>query len=214
MLVDFTNHLGIIITDHLLTAIQFEYSGAVDKLLNSNIAYIFTKQAFLTREDYSNASIAFTYFLDGSQTKEIKMNDFGRDPAFIFTNHTGAQITNHLGEFIFFVPDNGVKTFYDLNSTAQLHRLIDSIITDSFSITADIAHHIIMNSAIEYSVLITGAQTKEQYLTAELLSTNDLNAILNLYRNLDAGINYSIDLNALIMKRIGWWDTLIIKFKE
>lgn len=215
MLVNFTNHTGAEISNHLGTVIQFELSGAIDKTLDSTLSSQFG-ETFLISKESNGASLSVVYMgqISGEQTKEIKMNDFGRDPAFIFTNHTGAQITNHLSEFIHFTPLNGIKTTFDFNSSAQLHKLIDAVMSNSFSITAEVAHHIVMNSAIEYSALITGSQIKERYLSAELFSSNDLNGVINSYRNLDAEIKYNTNLNALIMRRVGWIDCVIIKFKE
>jgi hypothetical protein len=168
----------------------------------------------VTKEYGSSVLTSFLQQQTGIQTKEIKMNDFGRDPGFVFTNHLGNQITNHLSEPIYFLPENGFRIIFDINAAAQLHRLINSVISNSISITAEVAHHIIMNSEIGYSVLITGTQNRERYITAEILNTNNLNATLEAYRNIDAKINYNADLNSLIMKRIGWWDCIIIKFKE
>jgi hypothetical protein len=194
MLVNFTNHLGTDILNHLGNNIQFELSGAVDKNLVSNIATVFSGSTFLTREDYSNASVTFTELLSGSQTKELKMNDFGRDPAFVFTNHLGNQITNHLLSTISFVPNNGFKTTFDLTGNVQLHKLIDAVINSSVGLNAETIRYKILSSTVDYLISLTGSLLKEGNLLGQVSVINDLSAIINAYRNINSDLPYNFVL--------------------
>jgi hypothetical protein len=215
MLVNFTNHLGTEILNHASANIQFELSGAIDKTLTSLISFQYGGTFLISKETLgASLSVVYMGLINGNQTKEIKLNNFAQDPAFIFTNHSGTQITDHLSVPIYFRPPNGVKTTFNLSATVQLHRLINSIITDSFTITAEVAHHKVMNSVIDYAMSITGTQTKERNLTAQFLTINELGSAINNYRNLDSEINYNTDMEAIVMKRVGWWETIIVKFKE
>lgn len=171
MLVNFTNHLGTEISNHLATVIQFELSGAVDKLLNANLASQFTNSSALTREVY--------------------LNNFSQDPAFVFTNHLGNQITNHSLAAISFVPNNGFKTAYDLTASLQLHKLIDAAIGSSTGMNADAIRYKILTSTIDSLISLTGSLLKEGNLLGQVSVIIDLSAIISAYRNINSDLPFS-----------------------
>jgi hypothetical protein len=182
MLYNFTNHLGTAILDSLGNNIQFEQSGAIDKLLTVGILSQFTESSLLT--------------------KEIKLNNFSQDPAFGFTNHLGSQITNHLLTPIYFVPNNGCKVASDLNASAQLHKLINATGNGSISMNADTIRYKVLLTTIDGSVGITGTFLKEGNLATQIAALCDLSAVLNNYRNINLSVLSNIDISGIQTKEV------------
>jgi len=234
MLVNFQDNAGNNITDQSGNVIQFNYSGANDKLISSSITSSFNVAPFLTRQLTITAPFLNSFSISGRQTKEIIMNNFGQDPYFILTNHLGTQINDQLSTPIYFLPQNGFITTFNIIPSLSLHKLMASTIAEYFSLSAQIAHHKVLNSLVNgnfslisqiahhrvLNSLITSDFTLQaqiahhRVLNSRVATSVTINNSLTRELHIAAGTEYNLNMINAIMKRIGWWDTIIIKFKE
>jgi hypothetical protein len=235
MLVDWTNHLGEQITNHLSEVIQFEKSEAVDKYLTASVEFnprifsgdtrerylassleiVTVNEAELARELYLTAVVDFVNDHAGNITREILLNRLD-DTALIWTNHHGQAITNHLGENIYLIPPHSFDVSMDLTGNAAKHKIIGNAsieISNEIS-SAEIAKHKLLEASIDVAFNIAASDLRERYLNSKIEIINEVEAELVRERNLLAAIDINTSVEAAIRKVIGWWETIIVKFKE
>jgi hypothetical protein len=208
MLCDLTNNNGVAITNYLGVAIQAENPGTNDKTLSSTIIASLVSIFKITRATKNTSKISIAVNLITKITKEILLNRF------YFTNQLGDTVTNNSNDALEFKPLKGFFSSFTITGSASLHRLINSTVSSSYQINAEVAHHIINTSSIHYIIGVTGEQIKERQLSTTILTKSDIMAELTRSKNIDTEISISFRQNAILMKRIGWWDTVIVKIKE
>lgn len=214
MLVDWTNHLGQTITNHLGTVIQLEQSGARDIYLQAVVDFNLDVVPAITREQCLSASLEIVNDYTSNITREKLLNRLN-DTALGWTNHLGQSITNHLGENIYLIPPHGMDFTMGIDGDVAKHVIMgDASISISGEIVGEITRHRLLQSDIDFVFDILASDLRERYLESSFEITNEIEAELTRERQLYAEIDYNLTIDGFIKKAIGWWETIIIKFKE
>jgi hypothetical protein len=188
-------------------------SYANEKYLSAGMTARLGVSVRIQREQRLRAAMLTYIAVSAQQSREILLINFN-DAGFILMNNSGDPITDYLGGYMKLFPNSGVFIKSTISADATRYRLASAIMNYGVAITAAVMKHRLMNSDIDYAVGFTGTQNKYGNLNSQILSKAGIEGILTRLRLGESEIYFSSSLNSVLMKRIGTFNTIIIKFKE